>query len=179
MLADSFATVLSEDGAIQHIPLLLQSQEGDFGALYGHITKGNALNEAILCGGTATAIFTGPHAYISTRWYVSTKNVPTWNYAVAHARGALCALSEEETELSLFRLMDRYESGGWEERSPKAFIRRLMPGITGFRLNIEKLDGTFKLSQNKGVADFSGVVAGLESVGETDLATLMREFREA
>lgn len=174
-----FAVLTTPDGSISHVPLLLLPDDGEKGALFGHVARANPQANALAEMGRATAVLSGPHAYVSPKWYASAPNVPTWNYAAIHASGPARILERDEFVLRLGQLFDRFEPDGWRDETTEAYLEKLVPAIVGFVLEIETLEGAFKLSQNKSDADFSGVVVGLESVGQTNLATLMREFREA
>lgn len=172
----AFASLISTtaDGLqVSHIPLLLAPEEGPYGTLYGHVARVNAHAG---CNGTRSlAIFLGPHAYISAGWYPGKqthgKEVPTWNYLAVHAHGTLATFDDPAALRELLRkLTDRHERAmpaPWRvDDAPVDFIDRNLEAITGLRLPIDRLEGKWKLSQNRTDADRAGVLAGLDQQGD-------------
>jgi transcriptional regulator len=146
--------------------------------LLGHLARGNPHWQALEAARETIAIFEGPHAYVSPRWYENHPAVPTWNYAVVHAHGRARLMGEAELHALVHALSTRYEAGAekpWRmEDHPADYVGKMLTAIVGFELEVEKLEGKFKLSQNR-PADHAGVVAALESQGESEIAALMRE----
>jgi len=162
-----------------HVPLLLDPDAGEFGTLYGHLAKANPHARA---PGPALAIFQGPEAYITPSWYVSKqvdhKVVPTWNYVAVHASGTPEWFDDPARLLDIVtRLTEREEAGRalpWAVGdAPQDFIAGMLKGFVGFALPIAKLDGKWKMSQNRPAADRAGVVAGLEAEGRGNVAELI------
>lgn len=159
-----------------HLPLILDEAEGAHGTLYGHLAKANGQcnGEA----GEALVIFLGPDAYVSPSWYPSKldggKVVPTWNYEAVHAYGPVEFFDDPARLLAIVtRLTNRHEA----ERAhpwavgdaPDAYIRAQLKGIVGVRLEIARIEGKRKLSQNRSSADRAGVAAALTgSAGDID-----------
>tara|TARA_R110000868_G_scaffold1384_7_gene10643 strand:+ start:1028 stop:1648 length:621 start_codon:yes stop_codon:yes gene_type:complete len=154
-----------------HLPLLLAADEGEFGTLYGHFARANPHWRELLQGETL-AIFQGPQAYISPAWYPSKaehgKAVPTWNYIAVHARGQAQLIEDREGLLQLVsRLSAQHEAG--RERpwavsdAPTDYIDTMLRAIVGFALPIQRLEGQWKLSQNRTAADRDGVHKGLSA----------------
>src|SRR4051794_7375679 len=153
-----------------HLPLLLDPEEGPFGTLYGHISRANPQGRDLAPGVMALAIFLGPDAYVSPSWYQTKRQtgkvVPTWNYITVHAYGPL-EVFDDPTRLQrvVERLTDRQEGGRetpWRvSDAPESFIRAQLKGILGLRLPIARLEGKWKLSQNRSAEDRQGVVVGL------------------
>lgn len=172
---NEFATLIvaREDNVdVNHVPLNLEGN-----AIVGHVAAPNPIVEAIRAGARATAVFYGPHAYISPRWYPSARAVPTWNYAVVHVTGRLTELSREENIAAIRRLVARFEdvqtapfAAVWDDES----FWKQVGGTLGFRLEIESMVGKFKLSQNRTDEDRLGAIEGLELVGQAEIATMMR-----
>ncbi|AUR50786.1 FMN-binding negative transcriptional regulator [Aquella oligotrophica] len=168
-----FATLISKkDGEIEisHLPLLLDRENGQ---LLGHIARANPLLEYILTGQLATAIFHGPHGYISPAWYQDpTDNVPTWNYAVVHIEGKLIATTEAELMKLLDQLYLLHDKSkmpiNWQ--NPK--ISAKLNGIAGFKIKIEKMTGKYKLSQNRSFEDRRGVIRNLNK-NNSELCDIM------
>ena len=183
MERNSFATLVTRnaDGRLvaSHIPLLLVRAGSVNGHLLGHVARGNdQWRDAV---GDALAIFTGPHAYVSPRWYEANEVVPTWNYVAVHAYGPLEIISDRAEFRELLRkLIDTFETGiddPWTlERSGEA-VDKLLVGIVGLRIPITRIEGKWKLSQNHPVERQAKVIAALEQQGGEDakeIAALMR-----
>jgi len=161
--AYSFGLLIVPDGAggaeISHLPFVLDSTHGPHGKLLVHVARANPIWKVALERQRAIAVFSGPHAYISPQWYeVPRANVPTWNYAVAHVHGRVTGPMERHELLALLdRLVDRYESNSakpWQRADLDTAIRdNLLNAIVGFSLAIDRIEGKFKLSQNRSPAD--------------------------
>lgn len=166
LIADyPFATLISHaDGVepqITYLPLLL---DGD--ALLGHVARLNAHWQRFAQGGTI-ALFHGPHAFVSPRWYMRpADNVPTWNYAVVHVHGRPQLLDENGARSAIERLTARFDPGVATTAPEK--VERLLQGIVAFRMPIARLEAKFKLNQNKSAADRDGVIAGLRANGRAE-----------
>ena len=117
------------------------------------------------------AIFSGPHAYVSPTHYQPGQWVPTWNYVAVHAYGPLRIVDDAEWLRRLVtRLTDLHESFSavpWKVTdAPDAFIDQMLKGIVGIELPLTRLEGKWKLSQNRPATDQAGTVAGLASKGD-------------
>ena len=164
-----FATLVTTDGAgvpvATHLPLLLDADRGPNGVLLGHFAKGNEQVAALGIGRAAMAVFHGPHAYVSPRWYETSPAVPTWNYSAVHAYGVVRRIDDPaELRALLDRTAAAFEPavGGWTaDGLSEAYLRSMTAGIVGFVFEIERLEGKFKLSQNRPAADRAGVIANL------------------
>jgi transcriptional regulator len=158
-----------------HIPLLLKRDEGRFGTLYGHVARSNP--HVKLFGAQALVIFSGPHAYVSPTWYSDrTTNVPTWNYVAVHCTGTPVTVDGDQLA-HLSAMAKKYEGArpnGWSTRELKPEIAETMPrGVVTFRMEIAKIEGKAKLSQNKPHEERVRVIEGLKVAGEAELAALM------
>jgi transcriptional regulator len=170
MVSNSFATLISTVNGLPfatHLPLILDRTESPQGTLLGHMARANPHWRAFDGQQEALAIFHGPHAYISPSWYTTSPAVPTWNYAVVHVSGAPRVVDDIEW-LSRFvdRLVTIYEAGRaqpWLGVLPAEFKSDLLKAIVGFAMPIERVEGKFKLGQNRPVADQQGVVRHLEA----------------
>ncbi len=179
--AHAFATLVTPDGAdpcVTHLPLLLS--RGEAGAtLRGHMARGNP-HWRKLPATEALAIFHGPHAYISPSWYGEHPSVPTWNYAVVHARGPVRLVEDAPwLDAMLGELVQSYESPRaqpWSMDLPSDYHTRMRAGIVGFEMTITDLKGKFKLSQNRSLSDQHRVVDALAlgSAEDVALSRLMR-----
>ncbi|MDH0622731.1 FMN-binding negative transcriptional regulator [Pseudomonas chengduensis] len=153
-----------------HLPLLLEPGEGEFGTLYGHFARANPHWRDLAAGAEALVVFSGPDAYVHPGWYPAKaehgKVVPTWNYIAAHAWGQAEVFDEPERLLQLVsRLSDRHEQGRaqpWAvEDAPRDYIDIMLRAIVGFALPIRRIEGKWKLSQNRSTLDQAGVRTGL------------------
>jgi len=145
-----------------------------------HLSRGNVLAPHLVQGFRAVMLATGPDAYVSPDWYESADQVPTWNYLSIEAEGSVVVLDEAELIAQLDSLSEQEEA----RLAPKPLWTRhkmapgkfeaLLRGIIGGRLFVDRLEGTFKLSQNKSEADRIGAAEGL---GKHPLAEMMRVTR--
>ena len=179
MRAHPLATLvtLSSDGLnANHIPLLLSDQPAPRGTLRGHVARANALWRDVLQGSEVLAVFQGPDAYISPSWYPTKlehgKAVPTWNYAVAHAYGRLRVVDDVAwLRTHLEALTSVHEAAlpePWHvSDAPGDYIDKMMAAVVGIEINITRLLGKWKVSQNQPAQNQAGVVAGLRARGDT------------
>jgi transcriptional regulator len=148
-----FATVIS-GSEIAHVPCLLD-REGEL-VLRLHVARANQLAELARAGAEVTAIFHGPHAYVSPSWYEKpAEQVPTWSYAVVHATGRMRATSSDEGLDILRRTIAAFEGpDGWSERSLKeGLFESVAKGTVGIEVTPVTLQGKLKLSQNRSEID--------------------------
>ncbi|MFJ3483962.1 FMN-binding negative transcriptional regulator [Pseudomonas sp. NPDC090202] len=167
-----------------HIPLLLNTDEGPNGTLYGHLAKANPQWKA-LASGQALLIFQGPDAYISPSFYAAKaehgKVVPTWNYLAVHVYGHAEVFTDAERLLAVVSgLTDKHEAARAEpwavSDAPSDYIDAMLRAIVGFAIPIERIEGKRKLNQNRSAEDIAGVARGLAaSQDQTDqqIARLM------
>ncbi|GGJ89081.1 FMN-binding negative transcriptional regulator [Pseudomonas matsuisoli] len=167
-----------------HVPLLFAEDEGKHGTLYGHLARGNPHWKA-LADGEALVIFNGPDAYITPSWYAAKaehgKVVPTWNYIAVHAYGRAEIIEDAPRLLDIVsRLTDKHEHSRpspWSVNdAPLDYIDGMLKAIVGFALPIERIEGKWKLGQNRSEADFAGVRNGLSHSADAldrDLSTHM------
>jgi transcriptional regulator len=157
-----------------HLPFLL---DGD--RLLSHFARGNPHWKSIDGQAGMLAVFSGPHGYVSPRWYESDQAVPTWNYVAVHVYGVPRVIEDAgEVRALLDRLVREYEGDAWSLDGLDAdFTGRMSRGIVAFEMTIERIEGKFKLSQNRPDEDRRNVIAELEKPGageNTKLARLMR-----
>jgi transcriptional regulator len=160
--------VTMRDGAFEatHLPLWLDAGRGRYGTLLGHVARGNPQARCFDGETRGLAVFAGPHAYVSPRWYAS-PGVPTWNYLAVHAEGVLRPLDDAGRLRELLRqLTETHDGPGGFAALSQQMVERMSRGVLAFELPIETLTGKAKLSQNKNAADRVGVIAGLEGQGD-------------
>jgi transcriptional regulator len=152
-----------------HLPFLLERTTGPHGTLVCHVARANPhWQEAD--GQTALAIFSGPHVYVSPTWYEVEQVVPTWNYASVHAYGRVQIIEDESALLGIVQEMVRvYEQPmprPWSFDASSTFVKRLLGQIVGFRIEIDKIEGKWKLNQNHPVERRRKVVRALRQRGD-------------
>jgi transcriptional regulator len=178
------------DLAATHLPLILDRSAGPFGTLFGHLARANPQGRvASSMPIDALVIFAGPDAYITPQWYATKREtgrvVPTWNYVAVHAHGTLRLHDDSEfLRDHLERLTHRHEGGRmspWHvSDAPTDYIVQQMKAIVGISVVIERLEGKWKMSQNRADADITGVIDGLNAsgrAGEQEVASLVAARR--
>lgn len=184
---NAFGTLVSTfDGApfASHLPVLYR-RTGEEVVLAGHWARANPQWRGIETQ-RALFIFHGPHAYISPRWYLDPqRQVPTWNYAVAHIYGRVRVISDpEQIEPIVTALAARYESQAaapWRLETTGATGRERLKAIVGFELTADELQVKLKLGQNQPAGNVRGAIEGLHAAGSeeaVELADWMQESLE-
>ena len=180
-----FATLVTPEPSgelwISHVPLLAHRRERGV-VLRGHCARANKHWSAFAGGARTTAIFRGPHAYVSPTWYVKTPAVPTWNYAVVHAAGPVRLVEDGASLAEMVReIAERFEgrsASAWHpDRVPPEFLATQLAAIVGFEIAVEHWEGKVKVNQNRSPEDRAGVIARYEADGSDDtraLAAMMR-----
>jgi transcriptional regulator len=155
---------------------------GTWGALLGHVARNN-VQWRVPAIGEAMVIVRGPDAYISPAWYATKREhgrvVPTWNYVTAHVHGRLLIHDDPAwVEANVRRLTAKYEASRAEpwsvDDAPEAYIAGQIKAIVGVEILIDRVEGKWKLSQNRSDADIAGAIAGLEERGEHRVSAAMR-----
>lgn len=165
----------------EHIPFVLHGELSENGTLRGHVSRHNPVALHVSNKLDTLVIFQGPHSYITPSWYPSKaahgKVVPTWNYVLVHAYGKLNIIQDElwlmEHLESLTLTQEKELTTPWKPSdAPEKFLNQQLKGIVGVELIIDRFEGKWKISQNKGAADKAGVVAGLQSTGTDDAVAM-------
>jgi transcriptional regulator len=176
----TLVTLTAEGLIASHVPMLLDPDPAPYGTLIGHVARPNPQARGAI--GEALAIFQGPEAYITPSWYATKratgKVVPTWNYVAIHAYGTVEFFADRERLRDVVtRLTQREETPRAEPwavtDAPADFIDGMLKGIVGFALPITRLEGKWKMSQNRPAEDRAGVVTGLQVDGREDVAGLI------
>ena len=172
---DERAGIRPRDGATDaaHIPFVLDRGEGSHGRLRGHFARPNPIWRAFDGETEALAIFSGPDTYVSPDWYVTPHQVPTWNYIAVHVRGRPKVM---DGAADVRRVLDDLSARNEEriagkkpwtaDKLPAEVYARMTKGIVAFEMPIERIEGKWKLSQNRAEADRQGVVAALEALDD-------------
>ncbi|MBX3665209.1 MAG: FMN-binding negative transcriptional regulator [Burkholderiales bacterium] len=170
--AHPLSTLVTVSGGIaeaNHLPLLIDPDPSPNGTLRGHVARANPLWRQ-LPEGEVLAVFQGPQVYVTPSWYPSKREhgrvVPTWNYAVVHVRGPLVIRDDRAWLLDLVsRLTARQESPmpqPWAVGdAPADYIERMLEAIVGIEIPVARIEGKWKVSQNRSEADRAGVAAAL------------------
>lgn len=180
--ADNFGTLIS-NGAngieVSHLPFLLDAGRN---VLRAHMARGNPQWQALASGAEVVVVFHGPHHYVSPSWYANHPSVPTWNYAVVHVQGRPRLIDGNgQLEALLRDLVEHHEALSpepWRMQLPPDYQHKMIGGIVGFEIDIARMEGKFKLSQNRPAADRPLVAEALDRIGSDDargVAALMRE----
>jgi transcriptional regulator len=179
----SFATLVTNGEAglfAGHLPLLLDAEAGTMGRLVGHMARANPQWRDVR--GEALTIFSGPHAYVSPAWYEEGGTVPTWNYAVVHAYGTFRIVEDRDGLLDILRRSvltyesPRTEPWVFDESGPH--VERMLRAIVGFRIEITRIEGKWKLSQNHPEERRRRVIRALEAQPDEDSQRIARLMRE-
>lgn len=184
------ATLITHSGRglnANHIPMHRTQAPTPYGTLSAHVARGNDLLEDLAENPDVLVVFQGPNAYISPSWYATKEEtgrvVPTWNYATVHARGRARAIDDPAwLRAQIAALTDRNESSfavPWSvDDAPADYIDGLVGAIVGVEIEIESLQGKWKVSQNQSAANAAGVLAGLRArdlPGAQAMASLVEE----
>jgi transcriptional regulator len=164
------------------LPLLLDPEPAPYGTLLGHVARANPQWRRSAVDVEALAMFAGPDAYVTPSFYATKratgKVVPTWNYVAVHAYGTVEFFDDPARLLALVtRLTDRHEGtrdSPWAVAdAPPEFTQSQLKGIVGLRLPIARLEGKWKMSQNRNAEDRAGVVEGFRAEGNPVVADLV------
>lgn len=153
------------------IPFTLLEPENK---LTAHLAKANPQWQHFESAKEVLVVFQAEHALVSSRWYESAPNVPTWNYATVHAYGKVRLLSETQTRAQLEALMAQHGHAPDMAELGEKYLEGMQKGIVGFEVFDLRLEGKFKLSQNKTLQDQQNVVAELEQQGELERGVAAR-----
>lgn len=182
----SFATLVStqENGVptATPLPFVFEPEPAPYGTLSAHLALGNPQWCTFAADREVLVIFQGPHAYISPSWYEVELSVPTWNHATVHAYGRP-RIIEDQAELytHLKTLIAQHEAQfaqPWLFQLPTDYVERMMKGTVGVSIEITRLEGKFKLSQNRSLTDQQHVIEALRTAQDSvtcAVATLMQE----
>ena len=166
----ALVTATTEGLFATHLPLVLDRAAGEFGTLRGHVARANAHHRLEPTSAAALVIFTGPDAYVTPAWYASKaehgKVVPTWNYVAVHAHATLRWIEDRDWLDAHLRALTAAHEGRrahpWAiEDAPPEYIAAQQRAIVGVELAITRLEGKWKMSQNRPAADIDGVGHGL------------------
>jgi transcriptional regulator len=166
-----------------HLPFLFDASRGGQGVLLAHVARANPVWREVEEGAQVLVVFRGPQGYISPSWYVSKaethRHVPTWNYEVVHAHGKIRVLDDEAfvrgVVARLTREHEAAEPCPWKMGdAPADYLAGELQQIVGIEVELTRLEGKRKLSQNRERRDFESTLQALEQRGQSELASAMR-----
>jgi transcriptional regulator len=161
-----------------HIPFELAPNEGEHGVLRAHVARNNSVWNDVQNGADVMVVFRAEDAYVTPNWFPSKhefhKQVPTWNYRVVHAHGKITIQDNEKFVRGMVARLTRVHEASqpvpWKMTdAPKDYIDMMLKAIVGIEIEITRLDGKFKLSQNRELRDRLSLGEGLKSQGDTVL----------
>ena len=163
-----------------HIPMYISDNHGN-DRLLGHLARANSHWQDFDGKKQAMAVFQGPHSYISPNWYVSSDLPPTWNYATVHAYGRPRTIEDtvkiKNVLSQLVRDNETDLTGNWEiQKLSKENLASQLKNIVVFEMPIERLEGKFKMSQNRKAADAQGVANSLRTTRDSNAVSVAREI---
>ncbi|MBD1554578.1 FMN-binding negative transcriptional regulator [Pseudomonas typographi] len=170
-----------------HLPFELAADQGPWGTLHAHVARNNPLWMNVQNADEVLVVFRAEEAYISPNWYPSKrehhKQVPTWNYKVVHAHGRILVRDDERYVRGLVARLTRTHEAAEPEPwkmtdGPRDYIESMLKAIVGVEIQITRLVGKFKLSQNKEANDISGAANALGERGHTALSLSMHEVAQ-
>lgn len=166
-----------------HLPFLLIADQGSLGSLQAHVARANPLWRAVRDGDAVLVVFRGTDGYISPNWYPGKqethRHVPTWNYEAVHAHGRIRVRDDEKFLRAvlgrLTRVHEASEPRPWRmSDAPADYLAEELGQIVGIEIELTRIEGKRKLSQNRDARDFENTVQTLENRGRKDLAAAMR-----
>ncbi len=174
------------------LPFLYFPEEGEHGVLRAHLARANPHWRSFEQASTCLVVFQGEHGYISPSWYASKASthqvVPTWNYAMVQMHGTVRITDDPDWLQSQISALTAQQESGMQQPwqvtdAPQEFIERQKRAIVGLEITVSRVEGKWKMSQNRSAADQSGVIAGLDQdLGperNTALARAMEKSRKA
>jgi transcriptional regulator len=180
--ANNFAVLVTGTGGTlhaSHLPVLVQDSEAGL-RLDMHMAKNNPQWQDFF-DDEVLVVFSGPHAYISPRWYEAKERVPTWNYAAVHAYGSVSVNDDPEAKRAAQRRLVAAMDPQWLPKFDalrEDYVEDMLRGIVNFQIGVTRLETRWKLSQNRGRREQELIIAELEKSGdsvERALAALTRK----
>lgn len=159
-------TVAASSIAGSHIPFLLDRERGPNGTLIGHVDRRNTQWQVLAQGGETLVTFLGPDASVSAGWYGTSPRVPTWLYASVHCYGRATMVEDaDRLRQMVVRLSEVMEPAGtpWAPSQVEGYIDRLLRGIVGFEIGIERIEGQVRMGQHNRPDDRRRVHAAMEA----------------
>ena len=178
---NNFPILVTGTGGVlhaSHLPITVHEQ-GTQIVIDMHMAKNNPQWKEFL-DDEVMVIFSGPHAYVSPRWYADQERVPTWNYAAVHAYGVPRINSDRKAKADSQRRLIESLDPEWlpkHDALSQAYVDKMLDGIVNFSIPVSRLETRWKLSQNRGRKEMELIAAALDATGDSaarDLAALTR-----
>lgn len=172
------------DGLIANLIPFLLDETGAHGTLRAHLARANPQWQALAEAQDCLVVFQGPQGYVTPDWYASKREhgrvVPTWNYATVHVWGRARVIEDADwlrrQIADLTALRETPRAAPWAvDDAPAPFVAAQMRAIVGIEIPISRIEGKWKMSQNRSEADRAGVIAGMRADGEAALAEIVAE----
>jgi transcriptional regulator len=172
----------SEGLEANHVPFVLDAARGEHGVLLAHVARANPIWQQLARGQEVLVVFRGVHGYISPNWYErkaeTHRHVPTWNYEAVHAHGRISVHDDEKFVRGMVARLTRQQEEAmprpWKmSDAPADYLAEQLAHIVGLEVEITRLEGKRKLSQNRERSDFDSTIAALQARGEEALAQAM------
>jgi len=185
--AHPFALLVTAESGIRatSIPIFFESDAAT-ATMIGHMARRNPHAGSLRDGEPVLAVFSGPHAYVSPRWYVEMPEVPTWNYIVAHVRGTIHPIDDEAGQIAILErsaaILEADTDTPWKPDQASGRVSELLSRIRSFRIRVEQIEGATKLSQRHPASDRARVAEQLAAKGDgnsMEIAALMRALPES
>lgn len=182
MKAHPFAVIIGigeQYPAASHIPLDVEIHENGKIFLKGHLMKKTDHHIAFEKNENVLVIFNGPHTHVSASWYTTPAVGSTWDYMVVHAKGKIKFTDEQGTYEAVKAITNKYE--GFDKSSsfdklPKEYVDKMLKAIVGFSIEVESLENTFKLSQNRDEESKRNIIEQLYKRGDDNSKAIAKEI---
>ena len=171
MRANNFPLLVTGTGGVlhaSHLPVLVSDKNSQI-CLDMHMARNNPQWKEFL-GEEVLVVFSGPHAYVSPRWYAEKQRVPTWNYAAVHAYGVPEIIADKQRKAASQRRLVESLDPGWLPRHdalPQEYVDQMLDGIVNFEIPVTRLETRWKLSQNRGRQEMELIAAELEKSSDS------------
>ena len=179
----SFALLVSQlqgEPFVSHLPLLVDRAQGTHGTLIGHMARANPHWQ--MADRNVLVVFNGAHAYISPAWYESMNVVPTWNYMAVHAYGTFHLIDDHRQTVEIVneyvRVFELSMSKPWSVAADDSFVDKLAASVVAFRIELSRIEGKFKLSQNQPHERREKVAAALDRRGDENAREIAKYVRQ-
>ncbi|NUP05470.1 MAG: FMN-binding negative transcriptional regulator [Polyangiaceae bacterium] len=178
----TFVTVEGGEPFATHLPLLFHADGSTHGVLFGHVARANPQWRHFDDGRHAMAVFNGPHAYVSPRWYTTEGQVPTWNYAVVHAYGTPRVVADDRARNVIEQIVARFENDQPQPWTMDGLgeedISSMLRAIVVFEMPIDRLEGKWKVGQNRESVDRTSAADHLDASGDPDAMVIAGWMRD-
>jgi transcriptional regulator len=182
MEANNFALIINSFNNVPiatHLPFVIEKRENKI-FLVSHMARANPQWETFTKD-EILVVFQGPHAYVSPKHYEKQQNVPTWNYIAVHAYGKPRIINEPQEVVSLMeRTINTFEKDffkQWKDLSSE-YVNGMLKAIVAFEIEVTKLEGKFKLSQNKTKTEQQNIINSLEKSEDNDIKSIAEEMKK-